>query len=495
MRTARLFVYLPILIALTLMLGCAGTRDIPPTIDEPVVAQVDRSALIAGVDTLLVRPMEADGATVSVLVGDARTGTVLYEHDSDRYMMPASVQKLFVAADAMLKQPDDFRFETVIYSNGPVVDSTLHGDLILQGGWDPSLSGIRPYVERPWAVFDSLASELKAQGVHTIEGDLIVEAAAYLPSGWEVGDLEYRFAPRISQLTWNDGLVSHAQRVSGINSVGLKVTILPNPVFWSMPHTELWPHNTAKPLEPPAPVTTIQETPVQPLGGWDIHYVPSPRPRVLAGDAFREALRRAGIQGGDTTRAVTPLPMRMPQTTPNGLRLMHKSAPLDDLLASMLKASSNAWAEQIAAGTGSYKYGEYRLTWPSVLDSFGIAADEGLVAADACGMSRRNRMNAETLHELLVAGLDHWGDRWLMLLPHANETESTLEGRMVGLEGQVIAKTGTLSGSRSLAGYILDDNGRLALDFVIMVNHAPNSPTAAVDDAVRAMVAALEVGE
>jgi serine-type D-Ala-D-Ala carboxypeptidase/endopeptidase (penicillin-binding protein 4) len=499
MRSAHSFVYLLTLISLALFLGCAATQDVAVTVDEPVMVDVDRAALAVAADTLLTSPLEASGATVSVIVGDARTGTVLFEHDADRYMLPASVQKLFVAADAMLKQPEGFRFETTIFSNGPLVDGTVHGDLVIAGGWDPSLSGDEPYVEWPWAVFDSLANALKDRGVNQIEGDLIVEGAAYLPAGWEVGDLEYRFAPRISQLMWNDGLVSNAQKVTGVHSMGLKVTVWPNSVFWSIEHTELWPHQTAKISEPkkpvPPPVMTIQETPVQPLGGWDIYYIPSPRPRVLAGDAFREALRRAGIQGGDSTRALAPLPMQMPKAVEDGVRLVHKSAPLDSLLAPMLKVSSNAWAEQIAAGTGSYKYGMYQLTWPSVLESLGIGTADDVVAADACGMSRRNRMRAESLHNLLVAANGRWSDRWLNLLPHAKEEGSTLKNRLDGLESRVIAKTGTLSGSRSLAGYILDEDGEPALDFVVIVNHAPNSPTAAMDDYVRALVTALEEEE
>ncbi|GBE29855.1 D-alanyl-D-alanine carboxypeptidase precursor [bacterium BMS3Bbin04] len=184
--------------------------------------------------------------------------------------------------------------------------------------------------------------------------------------------------------------------------------------------------------------------------------------------------------------------MPIPLPAADGVSIVHYSAPLDSLLIPMMKVSSNAWAEQIAAGTGSYKWGAYLPTWPSVLDSLGLPPDEGMRAADACGMSRRNRMRAETVHHLLVAANATWGERWLNLLPMANEEGSTLEGRFKGLEDRIIAKTGSLSGCRSLAGYILDKHGDPALDFVIFVNHAPSSPTSTIDEYVRNLVTQLD---
>ncbi|MCB2213489.1 D-alanyl-D-alanine carboxypeptidase/D-alanyl-D-alanine-endopeptidase [bacterium] len=479
--------------------GCMTSQEVTrEEIPLPLPVDVDAIAFMA--DTTLIQPLEAEGATVAAIVGDARTGAMLYAHDEARTMLPASVQKLFVAADAMLRLPTDYRFETTIYSNGPVVNDTLFGDLIISGGWDPSLSGAEPYSEWPWAVFDSLAHQVWTQGVRHIAGNVIAEGAAFLPGGWEVGDLEYRFAPRIAQLMWNDGSVSYAQAVSGVNSVGLKVSVSPDPVFWSAEHGELWPMHSARVLEPPPPpkppVENVEELaqPVTLNGSWTTTMTPSPRPRVLAGDAFRESLRRAGVSGGDSTRAVSPLPHQLPRGVPNGLKIVHQSVSLDGILAPMLKVSSNAWAEQIAAAAGTYTRDQYQPTWPSVLDSLGMTVDPGLKVADNCGMARRNRMTVSTPHELLVKAYAEWGGRWLNLLPQADEDGSTLEGRLAGLGGRVVAKTGTLSGCRSLAGYVLDENGRPMMDFVVFVNHAPESPTWRMDEFVRKLVAEYDGG-
>ncbi|HEB83578.1 MAG TPA: hypothetical protein ENI92_01115, partial [Bacteroidetes bacterium] len=163
--------------------GCAF-RAVPPP--EPTL----RGRLADAADSLLVQPLEASGATVGVLVLDPGGGT-LYAHDAGRLMLPASVQKLALAAAARLALGPGFRWETRIVGTGRLDSAgVLSGDLVLVGSWDPSLSGDEPYTDHPWRVFRALADSLRALGLRRVEGNIVAVGGRFTPGGWEAGDLE-----------------------------------------------------------------------------------------------------------------------------------------------------------------------------------------------------------------------------------------------------------------------------------------------------------------
>ena len=90
---------------------------------------------------------------------------------------------------------------------------------------------------------------------------------------------------------------------------------------------------------------------------------------------------------------------------------------------------------------------------------------------DACGLSRNNRLTATALTRVLgYAANTPWGNAWRQSLPLAGN-DGTLRHRMQGLTSgaEVRAKTGTLNGVQTLAGFIRKADGR-EYAFSIMVN-------------------------
>jgi D-alanyl-D-alanine carboxypeptidase/D-alanyl-D-alanine-endopeptidase (penicillin-binding protein 4) len=71
-------------------------------------------------------------------------------------------------------------------------------------------------------------------------------------------------------------------------------------------------------------------------------------------------------------------------------------------------------------------------------------------------------------------------------MAHPGGLDSTLEGRLGGLEGRVFGKTGTISNVNSLSGYLIRDDGRELL-FSILTN-ASNLSAAAVRGRIDAIV-------
>ena len=198
--------------------------------------------------------------------------------------------------------------------------------------------------------------------------------------------------------------------------------------------------------------------------------MPVADPRILAADALRQALRSAGIEGGDGTRVAADMGSLQAKAD---LILTHRSEPIDSLLRPMLVASSNSWAEQISAAVEYYRGCSegYCPGWLEALNSLGV--DTARVRmVDACGMSRKNNMSAGTVVDLLIVAYERWGPRWFALLPRPGERFSTLLDRLDGQEDRVIAKTGGLSRAWSLAGYV-HNSGQPLVAFCIMINNCP----------------------
>ncbi|MCP6237338.1 D-alanyl-D-alanine carboxypeptidase, partial [Klebsiella pneumoniae] len=71
---------------------------------------------------------------------DVDDGTLVWAHDPQRLLPPASVAKALTALYALETLGEDHRFETRLLATAPVVAGRIDGDLILAGGGDPELS-------------------------------------------------------------------------------------------------------------------------------------------------------------------------------------------------------------------------------------------------------------------------------------------------------------------------------------------------------------------
>ena len=140
---------------------------------------------------------------------------------------------------------------------------------------------------------------------------------------------------------------------------------------------------------------------------------------------------------------------------------------MDQILLPMLKNSNNLYAEamfyQLGARRGNYP--DYKASAEAVSAMLrSIGAPDGYLVADGSGLSLYNYTSARTL----VAALRHahrYRDTFEHLyyaLPIA-ATDGTLEQRMRGTKADynVRAKTGTVEGVSSLAGYATAPNGNL----------------------------------
>jgi len=116
-------------------------------------------------------------------ITDTTTGTVLWQRDADRPMVPASTTKVLTAAAAVLALPADHRVDT------RVVQGARPGEVVLVGGGDPTVTALPVGTDGfyPGAPhIDDLARQIRDAGVPV--DTVLVDVGAYsgdtLARGW-----------------------------------------------------------------------------------------------------------------------------------------------------------------------------------------------------------------------------------------------------------------------------------------------------------------------
>ena len=160
------------------------------------------------------------------------------------------------------------------------------------------------------------------------------------------------------------------------------------------------------------------------------------------------------------------------------------SPTLEEMLTFALVWSDNVLSERIAriaseaAGNGLTEAG-VEATFNELLTSFDLDTSK-VVVKDASGLSRKNRVTAKQVAQLLIKIRDD--ERYAPVvngLPIGG-ISGTLQKRFVktapNAVGLVKAKTGTLNGTANLAGYV--ESGEHEYAFVIIADKLPRSYSA-----------------
>ena len=436
------------------------------------------------------------------------TGRVVYGRNAERMFVPASNTKIVVSAVAAALLPGDFTVQTSVYANGRVQDGQLHGDLVLYGRGDPTFS-VRCFAtdtsasgtcaRDPRAAFDSLAAQLARSGVHTVRGNVIGDGSWFdgelVHPSWESYDLNWWYAAPVSGLGVNDNAVDFRARPA--EQVGAPVQLSWSPSFAEIAvenRTRTAADGTTSTIDytrVPGTQTVIVQGELAVGGRPGTESFALPDPNRYAAAALRAALVARGIavmgEVGSTTDSTRYAPAR--RTAPLA---EVQSRPLRDWIFPILNTSQNWYAEMLLKqlgrrfrGEGSWKAGldvERRY----LIDSVGIDSTE-IALSDASGLAANNLMSPSSFVRLLRHIRAHRGwPTFAAGLPRSGSTGS-LRTRFVGtaIEGQVRAKTGSISRTNTLSGFVDLPDGRF-LTFSVMANHhaQPSRPTLARIDSV-----------
>lgn len=391
----------------------------------------DGKALARVLDPLL--KAQALGPERSAVVIDAGTGRRVYGKGGGDALTPASTTKIATAVAALTAAGADHRITTKT-----VIEPDAK-EVVLVGGGDPTLTARKdgPYAESA-ASLRELAEEtaraLKDRGTDKVT--LTYDTSLY------TGEQQHPIGPN-ENLTLVSALMADEGRLDDSSSG------------------------------------------------------PAPRSGDPAGDAakkFAGLLKKEGIETGAKGKK-DPGPSKASDRAETLAKV--ESPPLSALVERMLTHSDNDIAEALARQTALAS------KEPVSFDGAGKAIDaqlkkaqlplDGTKFADGSGLDRADRSSAELLAALLARAADpaHPELRSVVTgLPVAGFTGTLVDRYPKDSPGTgvVRAKTGTLTGVNTLAGTVVDAEGRL-LVFAFMTTGTtdPKAAQAALDDMASAV--------
>ncbi|ASN04133.1 D-alanyl-D-alanine carboxypeptidase/D-alanyl-D-alanine endopeptidase [Virgibacillus necropolis] len=445
-----------------------------------------------------------NGAVTGVSILNAANGESLFENLGDTRLHPASNMKLLTGVAAMETLGADYQFTTEVLTDGRIKGKVLHGNLYLKGKGDPTL------MERD---LDQFAKELKAKGIKNIKGNLIADDSWY-------GDV------RLSQdINWSDEPFYTAAQISALtlapnedyDAGTVIVEVTPSTKVGESAQVKLTPEtdyvtivNKAKTVAEGAEKdisierehgsnNIVIEGTIPTDGSRSRSWSSVWEPTGYALDVFKKSLEENGIKfigKSEAKLGVTPKEATVLTSK--------KSMPLKDLFIPFMKLSNNGHAEVLVKEMGKIVHNEG--SWDKglqvveeTISALGINT-ETIMFRDGSGMSHKNMVPANEISQMLFAIQDKsWFPAFEKSLPVAGNSErfvgGTLRNRMTEepAKGNVLAKTGSLTGMSALSGYVTTKDGE-ELIFSIMVNNYLGSSSAitAIEDKIATTLAKHE---
>lgn len=409
-------------------------------------------------------------ANVGIIVQSMKTNKILYKKNPDHLYTPASVLKLFIAAAALYYLKPTYQFKTSILTTGKVANHTLSGNIYVKFSGDPELKR---------KDLTTLLHKLKHLGIKSIKGRVYIDNSDYnrvpYPPGWIWDDLSYSYAAPLNAIIINRN--KFLLRFIPAKKMGRRPQLqskLP-------PKVARFTNNmvTTKTYRKACPITIYSSA--------NNHYTVG---GCLDKRWGRQA-RKLAVRNVETyAKALIKMNLREAQIqfkgaiqirkAPKKVHVLarHISPPLSKIVREMLKKSDNLTTNTLLKKMGEVYY-HTRGTWQNGLYALkkilakptGIDFKHNLIA-DGAGLSRYNLVTPRQLLKLLRFAYRHSliKKAFLAALPIAGR-DGTLEDRMIseGKSGRIHAKTGSMTGVTSLAGYVITKHNGM-LSFVIMIN-------------------------
>ncbi len=474
-------------VALILAAACGSNRAPQPFPSTPKPAGAVH-ALQTDLHTIFNAPVMARGVW-GVDVRSVDSGEVLFSHNGDRLMMPASNMKILTLAAAAHTLGWDYRFTTTLETTAPVENGVIRGDVFVRSNGDPTINNRE---NRAAAVFDAWAKALRDGGITAVEGRVIGDDQAFdddgVGPGWSWDYLEAGYAAPIGALQYNE------------NTAELSITpgaVAGDPAIVVLaPGTGLSVLNRATTIQPEAdarPATVdvrrrIDRPEIEISGMVAIGAKPARRTvavlnsTLFLAQAVKDGLASRGVEVRGIAVDADDIAGELVATASAERRVLARteSPTLREIATVLMKVSQNQYAETLlkAIATKEGAIGTTdsgRAVAVQVFSSWNIPRD-GYVMSDGSGLSRYNYVAPSMVTAVLQRMYQDPVHRepFIATLPIAGK-DGTISTRMRKTRAaeNAVAKTGSIANVRSLSGFVKTRDGEtlvfsiIANDFVI----------------------------
>lgn len=502
------------------------SEEAPKPAEAPPVSNTDSAAELGRNIERAIAESKFAFARWGVSVISLRDGRIVYARDADKPFTPASNMKVYTTGVALDLLGADYRWRTSVYAEAePDAQGTIKGNLILYGRGAPDLSA-RAKQKAPDHLAQ-LADDLYKRGVRRVSGDLVGDESYFrgepLGDGWLWNDVQWYFGAEVSALTVNSNETTLT--ITSSNKAGE-----PAALKLDTAHDRFRIINDTRTATRGAPLTIgvtrgLSDNELRVWGDFaaggrsysvrlSVH-----EPALWAATMFRDTLRARGIAVDGEVRIIDAR-SRGSSNNSNGGGEGEKSGSsrgvelasvqsrtLGEIARPTNKESLNLHAELILRTLGKERGEEFApdpnpvtmrirgddqagvaviRTW---LERAGIRTST-LALHDGSGLSRLDRVTPEATAQFLAAiAKTSSAGVFRDSLPISGR-DGTLRSRLNRAAGRILAKTGTLTFTNSLSGYVTSaDNEPLAFSIICNDETIKESSTEVIDE-----IAALLAG-
>jgi len=457
----------------------------------PLVSAQPEDRLPAAVSQALAAAHIPTSA-VAIVVQEAGGGPPQLSLNAEQPMNPASTMKLLTTFAALEVLVPAYTWKTGFWSQASLDNGTLAGDLYLRGSADPKLT-----FEQFWL----LLRQLRGHGVQQINGDLVLDRGLLAPAKFDPAAFDEK--PLRAYNVGPDALL--------VSFKAIRLTLIPDAAAGAV-----------RVVAEPAPANLDVVNRIQAVGNgcgdwkeslganlvrqgkrwrltvsgrypascgehdWILGLGPEPAPDYLRGVFEQLWSELGGSWRGELREGPVPADARQLAAI--------ESPALAEIVRDINKYSNNVMARQLfltlAAESGRRparpEDGEAAIAdW---MQARGLRFPE-LRLDNGSGLSRREQISAANLAKLLAAAWKSPVMPELMASLPLAAVDGTMKKRLKNsaVAGQAHIKTGTLEGVKTMAGYLLDRQGRQQI-VVFLVNHANAQAAQEAQDALLAWV-------
>ncbi|MGH7176730.1 MAG: D-alanyl-D-alanine carboxypeptidase/D-alanyl-D-alanine endopeptidase [Tepidisphaeraceae bacterium] len=418
---------------------------------------------------------------VGVEIARLRSGSspeILFKHNSDIPLIPASNLKLVTTSAALETLGADFKFRTVL--------ALRDRDLLIIGDGDPTIGDFELLKKSGWDVdtlFRNWSDLLKAKGIKSVRNVIVDDSVfddEFVHPTWPEKQQHLNYVAGVGGLNLNTNCIDFylstgaaGARVSYRADPPTKYATVTNDCVTGRENA-IWLSRVIGTnnieLRGEASVSSVQPVRVT------VH-----DPPLFAATVLAETLAGCGVKvSGTVVRDRT-----IRQSKPKDLDVLavHET-PLLTVLARANKHSVNLYAEalckrvgfEISHLPGSWESGTVAMS--SFVSSCGVADDQ-FNFADGGGLSRKNAVSANALVRVLAHNFAGKSRELFISSLAVSGAEGTLDNRFRNsdIQGRVFAKSGYVIGVSALSGYLKAKDGQWYA-FSIIMNGVTDTSTA-----------------
>ncbi len=416
------------------------------------------------------------GIEVVQLGTSISTSRILYRHNSDIPLTPASNMKVVTTSAALDRLGADFRFRTqLVYHNG---------DLILIGDGDPSFGDAELLTRVGWdvtTVFKNWARQVKQLQLGPVKAVVVDDSIfdeEFFHTNWPVDQRLNRYEAEISGMNLNMNCLDVFIRPT---RGGSPVSCLLNPPTHFAEIENQCLTGEGKPF-----MTRVVDGNMVVLHGRSMIANEVPVSITIhdgamyAATVLNETLGSEGVATQQAPRRDRTARQAMDRAIAAGdkswqILAVHET-PLAQVINRANKDSMNLYGECLCKRLGADATGQPG-SWENgtaavsaFLEHIGVSKTQ-FHLDDGCGLSKENVISASAIAQVLVHNYFSPNAKTFMDSLSVAGQDGTLNDRFTGssLRGRVFAKTGTVNGVSCLSGYLNARDGH-CYAFSILMN-------------------------